>query len=233
MSQIYEPDLSLGFLFTVLFTLYLFFNSFQSSGKRTLLTVFSVIALWMLAQALISLTGFYRNFAGAFPRMFLAVIPAVLAVIYFGIIRNCLNLFHLRKLTIIHLVRIPVELLLLSLYYDKEIPVEMTFEGRNFDIVAGLTAIIVSHRWFYHSKTGLKLLLVWNFAALALLFNIVITALLSLPTHFQVFGKTQANLAVTYFPFIWLPAVLVPIVLFAHLISIRKILVDIKTRSSI
>ncbi len=230
MSQFYEPDLSLGFLFTVLFTLILFFNSFQQPGKRTLLIVFSAIALWMLLQALISLTGFYRNFVSPFPRMFWAVIPAVLAVIYFGIIRNNLQHFHLRKLILIHLVRIPVELLLLSLYYDKEVPIEMTFEGRNFDIIAGITSLVVIHRWFYNSKKGLKFLLAWNFAALALLFNIVITAVLSLPTTFQVFGQAQPNLAVTHFPFIWLPAVVVPIVLFAHIISIRKIFAEIKSQ---
>lgn len=229
MFQSYEPDLSLGFLFTVLITLFLFFNSFQETGKRTLLIVFSALAVWMLLQALIAGTGFYRNFASPFPRMFWAVTPAILTVVYFGIIRNNLQHFHLRKLTLIHLVRIPVELLLLSLYYDKEVPIEMTFEGRNFDIVAGLTAIIVSHCWFYNSKTGLKFLFVWNFVALALLFHIVITAVLSLPTSFQVFGQAQPNLAVTHFPFVWLPAVIVPIVLFAHIISIRKILAELKT----
>ncbi len=232
MFQNYEPDLSLGFLFTVLFTLILFFNSFQQTGKRILLIVFSVIGIWMLLQAMIAGTGFYRNFVSPFPRMFLAVTPAVLAVIYFGIIRNHLQQFHLRKLTLIHLVRIPVELLLLSLYYDKEVPIEMTFEGRNFDILAGITSLVLIHNQFYNSKTGLKFLLAWHIAALALLFNIVITAVLSLPTTFQVFGQAQPNLAVTYFPFIWLPAVVVPIVLFAHIISIRKIFGEIKNESS-
>jgi len=232
VSQLYEPDLSLGFLFTVLLTLFLFLNAFQQTGKPTLLIVFSAIGIWMLLQALIAGTGFYRNFVSLFPRMFLAVIPAVLTVIYFGVVRNKLNHFHLRKLTFIHLVRIPVELLLLSLFYDKEIPVEMTFEGRNFDIVAGLSAIIFSHRWFYDSKTGLKFLFIWNCVGLTLLFNIVITAILSLPTPFQVFGQAQPNLAVTYFPFVWLPAVVVPVVLFAHIISIRKILTEIKTEIS-
>jgi hypothetical protein len=233
MFHLYEPDLSLGFLLTVLFTLFLFFHSFSATGHRTLLLIFSSIAVWMLLQALIAGTGFYRNFVSPFPRLFLAVIPALITVIYFGLFRNFLSYFHLRRLTLIHWVRIPVELLLLSLYYDKEIPIEMTFEGRNFDILAGLTAIIVSHRWFYGSRTGLTFLLVWNGLALALLFNIVLTAVLSLPAPFQVFGIAQPNVAVTYFPFIWLPSVVVPLVLLAHIISIRKIRQELKTHSSI
>lgn len=232
MSQWYEPDLSLGFLFTVLFTLILFYHSFRETAKRTLLIIFSVIALWMLIQWLTASAGFYKNFVSVFPRMFWAVIPAVMAVVYFGIIRNNIHHFNLRHLTLIHLVRIPVELLLLCLYYDKEVPVEMTFEGRNFDILAGITALLVFHRWFYSSRKGLKALLIWNFAALALLFNIVITAVLSLPLPFQVFGQAQPNIAVTYFPFIWLPAVVVPVVLFAHIISIRKILMEIKNQNN-
>jgi hypothetical protein len=229
MSQLYEPDLSLGFLFTVALTLFLFFNSFWQAGKRLIISVCLAIALWMLAQALIALTGFYRNFASPFPRMFFAVIPAVITVIYFGIIKNTLSLFHLRKLTLIHLVRIPVEMLLLSLYYDKQVPAEMTFLGRNFDIVAGLSAMIVLHRWFYQSKTGLKFLLFWNFAGLALLFNIVIIAVLSLPAPFQVFGHAQPNVAVTYFPFIWLPTLVVPLIFFAHVVSLRIIVRELKS----
>jgi hypothetical protein len=42
-------------------------------------------------------------------------------------------------LTLLHIIRIPVELGLYWLFIYKAIPQLMTFEGRNFDILVGLT----------------------------------------------------------------------------------------------
>jgi hypothetical protein len=67
-------------------------------------------------------------------------------------------------------------------------------------------------------------LLAWNFACLLLLANIVLTAILSAPFDFQKFGFDQPNIALFYFPFIWLPCFIVPVALFAHLVSIRKLI---------
>jgi hypothetical protein len=67
-------------------------------------------------------------------------------------------------------------------------------------------------------------MLAWNFICLGLLFNIVINAILSVPTPFQKFGFDQPNVAVLYFPFTWLPACVVPLVLLSHLASIRILL---------
>ena len=67
-------------------------------------------------------------------------------------------------------------------------------------------------------------MLVWHVLALALLLNIVTIAVLSLPTPFQQFGLDQPNWGVLHFPFNWLPAVVVPLVLFAHLVAIRRLI---------
>jgi hypothetical protein len=53
--------------------------------------------------------------------------------------------------------------------------------------------------------------------------NIVIIAILSAPTPMQKFGFEQPNVGVVYFPFIWLPTIIVPIVLFAHLASLLQV----------
>ena len=71
---------------------------------------------------------------------------------------------------------------------------------------------------------GKKGLLIWNFICLGLLINILIIAVLSAQTPIQQLAFDQPNIGVTYFPFVWLPAVIVPIVLYAHLVSIRILL---------
>ena len=67
------------------------------------------------------------------------------------------------------------------------------------------------------------MILLWNFIALVLLINIVVNAVLSAPFPFQQFAFDQPNIAVLYFPFVLLPAFIVPIVLFGHLVSIRQL----------
>jgi hypothetical protein len=70
----------------------------------------------------------------------------------------------------------------------------------------------------------------WNLICLALLANIVIRAVLSLPTDFQQFGFEQPNVAVLQFPYVWLPGLIVPLVLLAHLAAIRQIVLQAKAR---
>ena len=60
--------------------------------------------------------------------------------------------------------------------------------------------------------------------ALGLLLNIVFIAIFSAPFSFQKFAFEQPNIAVLFFPFSWLPAFIVPVVLFCHLASIRQLI---------
>jgi hypothetical protein len=99
----------------------------------------------------------------------------------------------------------------------------MTFDGSNFDILAGLTAPLVYYQAFVRKKLTQRMLLLWNIACLGLLINIVLTAILAAPTPFQQTAFDQPNIAISYFPFIWLPSVVVPIVLIAHLVAIRRL----------
>jgi hypothetical protein len=109
------------------------------------------------------------------------------------------------------------------LFQHGLLPQEMTFEGRNFDILSGITAVIIAFIGFRGGRINRPLLIVWNLFALALLINIVSVAILSFPTPFQRFGFEQPNVGVAYFPFIWLPTIIVPAVLFAHLVALFQL----------
>ena len=88
---------------------------------------------------------------------------------------------NIEKLTILHIIRVPVEIVLFWLFLQKTIPQLMTFEGRNFDILAGITAPIIYYFVFVKKTLSKKTLLIWNIVCLILLLNIVINALLSAP----------------------------------------------------
>lgn len=68
-------------------------------------------------------------------------------------------------------------------------------------------------------------MIAWNFLGLALLIVIVVLAVLSAKTPLQQFAFDRPNIAVAYFPFNWLPSVVVPIVLLSHLAALRQLLI--------
>lgn len=199
---------------------------FYRAANNARLTL-GVLLLWLLLQGVVARSGFYAVTTGFPPRLGLLLGPPMLLIIGLfltGRGRRYLDGLRLETLTLLHAVRIPVELVLLGLFLHRAVPQQMTFEGRNFDILAGLTAPVVYYLVFRSKLLGNKALLGWNFICLGLLANIVITAVLSAPSPFQRLAFEQPNVAILHFPFAWLPSCVVPLVLLAHLTAIRRLL---------
>lgn len=57
---------------------------------------------------------------------------------------------------------------------------------------------------------------------LLLVLQVVVTGILSFPSPIQVWSANQPNIAVLYFPYVWLPGIIVPMVVFAHLVVLFK-----------
>lgn len=187
--------------------------------------------MWLLLQAGLAYSGFYEAVTAIPPRFPLLIVPVLLGIIVLFSLktgRRFIDGLSLTQLTLLHVVRIPVEIVLYLLFVHKAVPQIMTFEGLNFDVLSGITAPVVLY--IYHKKIiGNQFLLVWNILCLLLLINIVAIAILSAPTPFQKFGFEQPNVSVTHFPYVWLPCCVVPLVLLSHLAAIRQLT---KTHSS-
>ncbi len=216
------------FLITTFLTVGIFLYAVRSTGFNSKPAKFLIflVPFWLIFQAVVSISGFFQNTEAVPPRIFLfGAGPALLLIaIYFSFARgNFIGALPLRILTIIHVIRIPVELTLSWLYDGGMVPRIMTFHGTNFDILSGLTAPIIFFLAFRSGKVNKPLLAVWNIAALGLVFNIVITAVLCIPSPIQQLAFDQPNRAVLYFPYIWLPTVVVPIVFFCHFASLYKL----------
>jgi hypothetical protein len=217
------PDyVTVIFVATVLLTLWLFV---KSTKNKTLVTIICIV--WLAFTGILAYNGFFKKTSGLPPRFIFAVAPPLLTIILLFATsagRRFISNIDLRTLTVLSIVRIPVELVLYWLFLNKAVPELMTFAGRNFDILAGITAPIISFTCFKSGTISNKpLLLVWNFISLLLLLNILINAILSLPFPFQQFAFDQPNIAVLYFPFTWLPSFIVMTVLFSHLVAISKL----------
>lgn len=216
---------------TLMATIYLFYNAtLQSKGFLILITV------WVVVQSLMGISGYYKVTDAMPPRFqFLLLPPLVFMIVQLSTRRGreFMDRLNLKVLTIIHTARIPVEIVLYWLSITKAIPQLMTFEGRNFDIIAGLTAPIIYYVVFVRKIGGRSTLLVWNLLGMALVLNIVINGILSAPTRFQQFAFDQPNIAVLHFPFLLLPACIVPLILFSHIVSIRKLILNNPTDPSL
>jgi len=180
------------------------------------------ILAWALFMLVAAATGFFADFSGFPPRiMIVLAIPLVTTLIFtFSAgVRELLPLIPARNLIRLQVFRVFVELLLWACFVQNLLPVQMTFEGRNFDIISGILGMLVAY-YFSHSR---KAMIAYNLVGLGLLINIVTTAILSLPTPFRVFMNEPANTLVAHPPFILLPGLLVPLAYGLHFLSFRQI----------
>ena len=212
---------------TVVITLAIFhYTLVPAMGQRAWLVTAGLV-LWAAGQSLLALTGFYlKDLDQLPPRFALVLVPALLVILMvFGRKRGraLVDRLPLAPLTYVSAVRILVELVLYELMLSQAVPELMTFAGRNFDILAGITAPLVAYFGLQRNKLNRRLLIGWHICALGLLLFIVINAILSTPTPVQQFAFDQPNVAIFYFPFVLLPALVVPIILFAHLASLRRL----------
>jgi hypothetical protein len=220
--------ISIEFLITSFLTFGIFAYAIKRVGFDHLWSklLLFLIPFWMLFQAVIAMGGFYLHTEIMPPRLpIFAVLPAVLLIIAcFLTGRDFIQRLPLKALTIIHVIRIPVELTLAWLFEQGLIPREMTFHGWNYDVLSGILAIVVTLIAFRGSKVNRPLLIGYNLLGLALLANIVTIAILSLQSPVQKLAFDMPNRGVLYFPYIWLPAMIVPVVLFCHIASLYKLI---------
>lgn len=210
--------LNIIFICSTLLALILFY---LGTGKNKRVLLFS--AVWLLISGVLAYSGFFENTKAMPPRFALVLIVINIMAFYFYKITVKKDL-SANLLLAIHALRLPVEIGLHQLFLLKLIPVYMTFHGWNFDIVMGISGLLLA-LYVYFSKKELPktLFLIWNFAGLIFLGVIVVIAILSSPLPFQQLAFDQPNIAVLKFPFVFLPGYIVPIVLVSHILLIKKL----------
>ncbi|WP_263384155.1 hypothetical protein [Granulicella arctica] len=219
MSPLPLPIIAFFFL-TVVVALALFSKAVRASKPAILGAI-----LWMGIQSKIALSGFYLVTNTLPPRLILAIVPPVLmiaALFLAPLGHRFFNTMDLKWLVLLHSIRILVEINLYWLFLYKQVPALMTFEAGNVDILFGLTAPLI---WWAFSKghVGRRGLLIWNSLALLSVLNAFVRAMLSAPFRFQQLAFHQPTVAILSFPFILLPAFLVPSVILCHLVIFRKL----------
>lgn len=206
-------------------------NRIGKGNRWPILTLRVAIGGFLLLTGLLAMRGVFLDFSSMPPKILFPILVAFI---------GCLSLAYgprvgrwLREISQTWLIglqsfRIIVEIQLYFLAQTSFFPKMMTFEGKNLDIIAGVTAPVVA--WYVHQqlRTGRsnqtkKIVIAWNILGLVLLANVVTRGLFSAPTPFQQIFVDPPNTAIGHFPFIWLPTFVVPFALFLHLLSLRKV----------
>jgi hypothetical protein len=225
--------IQIGFAILTIIYFGLLFNEMKKGAlaspnlKNSKFLSFALIGVitWTFLISVWSISGMMGDFS-LFPINFLPIrlIPLVAITLFTfsSIGKEILSRIPIQKIVQLNAFRIFVELLLWALYLENQAPIQMTFEGRNLDVLSGLSAPIVAYLYTKGkiSNTGLK---IWNFICLGFLINIVTVAILSTPTPIRVFMNEPANSIVTQFPVSWLPGLLVPLAYGLHLFSLRQL----------
>jgi len=178
-----------------------------------------------LLISILALLGVFADFTTVPPHLPFALIFPFFVLIFF------LRFKHLDSILAhtppqwllnIQFFRFFVEILLWFLFLAHALPERMTFEGYNFDILAGITGPIFAYLCFAKQQHRKWLAIIWNVVGLLLLLNIVSIALMTMPTPLQVFEED--NTIIGTFPLAFLPTILVPIAYYMHVLSLRQLL---------
>ena len=187
---------------------------------------------FLLITGLLALKGWFRDFSAMPPRPMIVFIIGFTGMCILANRAQALRwLAQIPQSWIIlaQSFRIVVEVLFFFLAKAAFLPQIMTFEGRNFDILIGLSAPVLGHFVDRADKAGrgakfYKLIFVWNIVGLILVSNAFLTAILSAPTPIQRFFVQPPMSLIGHFPYIWLPAFVVPFAFLLHMLSLRKLL---------
>ncbi len=176
---------------------------------------------WLLADQ-----GYYRNVVSFPPPQMALLVPLIIGMVLLFALpggRRWLLKADIKALTALHILRIPVEIVLHEAYLKGHVPKAMTFSGHNFDILTGSSAVFLVV-WMAAGKgPGRRILLVWNLVGTVLLGIVVVTAVLSIPSSIQRLSFDQPNILVVSPPWILLPAMLVPAVLWGHAVALFQL----------
>lgn len=180
------------------------------------------LTLWLATTAFAAGAG-WLQFGPLPPPIGFVIIPGLMLTVWLAFSRTGSAIMARSGVPLLigfQSFRILVEIFLWWGHREGLVPIQITWEGRNFDVLTGLAAVPLA--WLAATgKASRTAIWLWNLAGLGLLLNVVTVALLSTPTPFQQFSPV--NVFVADAPFVWLPAFLVPSAFLGHLLVWRSL----------
>jgi hypothetical protein len=187
-----------------------------ASGGRTR----GCIVGWLLGVGGLSYTKVLTHFEWPLPPAPLVFITGLSLTIWLGfssLAQGWLRL-SLNWLVGFQGFRLLVELLLLMGCEQGLVPQQLTLHGLNYDMLTGISALALAPIAHRLPQRWLRL---WNTLGMMLLLWVILLSAVSFPTPLQLLKPDNAWML--YFPYVWLPAGLLPAALLGHLILLRRL----------
>ncbi len=130
----------------------------------------------------------------------------------------------LGQLVLLQAFRLPLELLMYRAALQGIMPLSFSFAGYNFDIITGALALVIGLALNNKRQVPRWAVVAWNAWGIACLIVIAIIAATLSPTT-ATLGKDASQVLswVLYFPYSWLPHVLVIIAVLGHVLITLKL----------
>lgn len=217
---------AIGFcLLSVVMFCSMFYVLGQSVDRKRLIRNYVLyFAIWLGYIFVLSNTGLLDVFSLP-PRvpLFIIVPSIIICIVVTGrpAFKEIMAKLPVTFAVYIQSFRILVELLIYGAFVKGIFPQAVTFEGTNFDILVGLSALVVGFLVQRHliDKKGL---LVWNIVSLCIL-TLTGYSFISSYYFYDMVNLEQA-LRFVRFPYLLLPSVLLPFAMFYHTLSIRQLM---------
>ena len=197
----------------------------DAQTRRRTIVVAATLAAWLALTTILAASGLLAQFDRRPPPflVFVAVSTALSTVFAFSRFGSLLaRSLPIAVLVGFHAFRLPLEIILYQLSLDGVLPVQMTFDGMNYDITTGVLAALIG-LWASYRQPPRLVLMLWNVLGVFLLLVIVTIAALSAPIPLRLFMNDPANTIVATVPFVWLPTLLVQAAWIGHLLVFRRL----------
>lgn len=199
-----------------------------SHTQKVISRYLAFCVFWITYIASISYSGILDNFSLP-PRVpLMVVIPITLGIIWLVSRKSFESILFNTPIHIPILLqsfRIIVELLIFGAYLNGVFPKRATFEGLNYDILVGFSALLIGFL-VWKNKLSIKIILFWNIVSLCIL---SLTAYSFISSYYFMSLSANINYDFVKFPYILLASVLLPIAIFLHAFSIKQTLLKIKS----
>ena len=195
-----------------------------AEARRDTLIAFVATVAWLALTFALAVSG-RLSFASVPPTEGILIAASLVLGIGVGASRLGLRIatgVPLAALVGIQGFRFPLELMLHRAYMEGLMPVQMSYAGFNFDILSGLSAIVVA-ALLVRRPGSLAAVRIWNAGGALLLVNILTIAVLSTPTPLRVFHNEPANEWIAHAPWVWLPSVYVVAAIIGHVVVLRRL----------
>jgi len=204
----------------------------RSPSRRDTMLAAIATAAWLGATLAVAASG-GLSFTSRPPTAGILIAAAVVLAVAVATSRLGSRLatgIPLAALVGVQAFRLPLEVLLHRAYREGLMPVQMSYSGFNFDILTGLSAIVVA-LYLARRPDAVAVVRVWNAAGIVLLVNILTIAVLSTPTPIRVFHNEPANDWIAHAPWVWLPSVFVVAAIVGHIVIVRRLRYESRSRA--